>query len=523
MKKNFPVTGVENDYPDLSRIVSSTDLKGAVTFCNRDFIDISGFSEEELLGVNHNIVRHPDMPPAAFQDLWDTLKAGKPWMGVVKNRCKNGDHYWVTAHVTPIYEHGEVVGYQSVRNKPVRDVIERAEKTYQRINAGKPAIPRRKQWQPMFQAFAGLMGLTSAITILSFIFARMPMTHLLMMLLTSVVVSAIGAVVLVKSKNKHAEDAKQVFDNPLAQWIFTGRLDRVGQYQLAVQAQTAMLGTVLGTIEESATDLSQVSASTATVVEQTSQGVYNQKAEIDQIATAMNEMTATVQEVANNTTQAREAASDATAQAREGALTVTESIGVIETLSDSVSSAEATIQVLAEDSKNIEGILEVITGIAEQTNLLALNAAIEAARAGEQGRGFAVVADEVRTLATRTQESTQQIRAMIEKIQAGANESVNKMVAARDKANEGVDYVERSAEALAEISGMVGSINDMNTQIATATDEQSTVAEEINQGTVRIHQLAEETSSGADETLRISRELDGMVNQLKDMVHRFAI
>jgi aerotaxis receptor len=523
MKKNFPVTGIEQDYPELARIISSTDLKGAITSCNQDFINISGFSEDELLGKNHNMVRHPDMPPAAFQDLWGTLKAGKPWMGIVKNRCKNGDHYWVNAHVTPIYERGEVVGYQSVRSKPARKVIERAEKTYQRINAGKSAIPRRAQWKPTLQVFAGLMAMTTFISVLDIMLADVPLTHLFMMLIPGAVVSSIGAFIYNRFRNSHANDARAVFDNLLAQWIFTGRLDRVGQYQLAVQAQKSMLNTVLETIEDSASSLSEVSAKTSAVVENTSQGVHKQQMEIDQVATAMNEMTATVQEVASNTTQASETANMAADQARDGALTVTESIGVIENLAESVSSAEQTIQVLADDSKNIESILEVITGIAEQTNLLALNAAIEAARAGEQGRGFAVVADEVRTLANRTQQSTQEIKAMIEKIQAGANESVNKMVDARDKADQGVDYVERSAEALAEISGMVTTINDMNTQIATATEQQSAVANEINQGAVRIHQVAEDTSAGADETLRISRQLDTMVHQLKDMVHRFEV
>ena len=160
MKKNFPVTGRECSYSQDIRIISVTDTKGAITHVNQDFIDVSGFTNQELLQQNHNIVRHPDMPPAAFADLWNTLKQGQPWIGVVKNRCKNGDHYWVNAYVTPVFDGSNVVGYQSVRTKPRREGVERAEKLYTALTSGKQ--PRFKSPLRTVRAkfFAGLMLLT---------------------------------------------------------------------------------------------------------------------------------------------------------------------------------------------------------------------------------------------------------------------------------------------------------------------------------------------------------------------------
>lgn len=144
MKKNLPVTGVATDFPSNMTLISSTDLKGVITYVNEDFKKVSGFDDKELLGKSHNVVRHPDMPPAAFEDLWASLKAGKPWLGLVKNRCKNGDHYWVEAHVTPLFAGGEIVGYESVRVKPEKDHVERAERLYKAIWKGK--TPFKPSW-----------------------------------------------------------------------------------------------------------------------------------------------------------------------------------------------------------------------------------------------------------------------------------------------------------------------------------------------------------------------------------------
>jgi len=147
MKKNLPVSNSEKTFADDANILSTTNLKGAITYVNPDFVDISGFDEDELIGKSHNMVRHPDMPPAAFKDLWQTVKSGESWMGVVKNRCKNGDYYWVNAYVSPIVKDGEICEYQSVRSKASAEEIRRAEKLYARLNAGK--LPRWLTRQPL--------------------------------------------------------------------------------------------------------------------------------------------------------------------------------------------------------------------------------------------------------------------------------------------------------------------------------------------------------------------------------------
>ena len=167
MKQNLPVTDNEAKLADNDYIISATDAKGIITRVNETFTRISGFTEDELIGKNHNMVRHPDMPPAAFEDMWNTLKAGEPWMGTVKNRCKNGNYYWVDAYVSPMFENGKVTGYESIRTKADPEVVKRAEKTYQRINAGKPAIDTRFDLPVLTQMVAGITGVMVVLAVLA--------------------------------------------------------------------------------------------------------------------------------------------------------------------------------------------------------------------------------------------------------------------------------------------------------------------------------------------------------------------
>lgn len=269
--------------------------------------------------------------------------------------------------------------------------------------------------------------------------------------------------------------------------------------------------------------LGEVSERVSNVAEKTHSAVMEQRQETDMVASAMNEMSATVQEVARHATQTASASSGADDESRLGVRVATEALDGIEILIHDIENAAQVIKQVEADSVSIGMVLGVINGIAEQTNLLALNAAIEAARAGEQGRGFAVVADEVRTLASRTQKSTEEIQATIEQLQNGVRNAVKAMEGAQVKAHAGSDSVAKVAQSLNVIAGEVGTINDMNIQIATAAEEQSAVAEEINRNITTISVIADTTSNDAQQTSQISEELVRLATELKRLVSQFKL
>jgi len=274
-------------------------------------------------------------------------------------------------------------------------------------------------------------------------------------------------------------------------------------------------------ISSATTQLAAAAEEMSAVSSDSDQNIKQQTAEIDQVATAMNEMTATVQEVANNASSAAGAAVNADNEARGGKEIVTQTSDAIMQLASSVEQSADVIHQLEIDSDNIGTVLDVIKSIAEQTNLLALNAAIEAARAGEQGRGFAVVADEVRTLASRTQESTNEIQEMIEKLQSGSRNAVSVMEQGRSLAQSGVEQAKEAAESLDAITRAVSTINEMNTMIASASEEQSSVANDMNESIVKINELSQNTASGAEQSSSSSSEMANLASQLQSLVSHF--
>lgn len=259
------------------------------------------------------------------------------------------------------------------------------------------------------------------------------------------------------------------------------------------------------------------------ISKETVTGVLKQQEETDQVATAMNQMTASVQEVARTATNAAEAARNADNEAKAGKQVVLETMRSIDTLASEVEKAAVTLSELEADIGNIGAIVDVIRGITEQTNLLALNAAIEAARAGEHGRGFAVVADEVRTLAARTQSSTHEIEEMVERLQQGARAAVKVMNESRESAKTSVEKAASAGSALDSITAMISTMDEMSTQISNAANEQSSVAEDINRGIVNISQIADHTADGARATSEAVDTLSSLSAQLQDASGKFKV
>ncbi len=299
--------------------------------------------------------------------------------------------------------------------------------------------------------------------------------------------------------------------------------DEIAMLSAAFNRFVEKVQTLVREVTGSISQLASAAEEMSLITGETRNGVQRQRNETEQVATAMNEMTATVQEVARHAESAAAAAQKADEQANSGRQVVQGTVNAIHKLAAEVEKAAEVIGHLEQDSDQIGGVLEVIRGIAEQTNLLALNAAIEAARAGEQGRGFAVVADEVRSLASRTQESTEEIQQMIEKLQSGARDAVQVMEQGRSMAQESVEQAGQAGQALDGITGAVDQITTMNNQIAEAARQQGEVAEEINQNVINISQVADETASGTDQLAKASDDLARLSAELQSLVASFKV
>ncbi|MCS3840655.1 methyl-accepting chemotaxis protein [Pseudomonas sp. JAI111] len=312
-------------------------------------------------------------------------------------------------------------------------------------------------------------------------------------------------------------------EGDLTRRLTSDRADELGSIAKGFNTFLAKLQAMITQVVTSVQSVSDSSEHTADIAIRTNIGVQKQMAEIDQVATAVHEMTATAQDVARNATQAAQAASHADKAAAQGMQIVRDTSNSIGVLAVEIGKAVGVVQTLAKDSENINAILTAIRGIAEQTNLLALNAAIEAARAGEQGRGFAVVADEVRNLAQKTQKATEEIQTMIQQLQQGTRDVVRVMEDSQNRTDESVQHAAKAAEALETITQAVSVINDMNTQIASAAEEQSAVADDINRNVINIGQVANEVAGGADESSAASADLTKLAEQQRRLINQFKV
>ncbi|BDY06771.1 PAS domain-containing methyl-accepting chemotaxis protein [Ferrimonas sp. YFM] len=509
MRNNQPVTEREQPVSLDSILLSTTNLDGDVKYANQDFSDICGYTFDELHGEEHNIVRHPDMPPVAFESMWDTIKSGNPWIGVVKNRCKNGDYYWVNAYIAPVYEDGKLHEYQSVRRKPTSEQVQRADRIYKAVNAGKTP----KELKPSMLGFGGkLMLWTLAATSLTAVGA---IYSPIAAGVAGAAVAALGIHSLLSPLRKLVSTATSIIDDPVARGVYTGRQDEIGKVDLAMHFLVTETGGVVGRMADSAGSISEQSTELTYTINETRDRADQQSQQTSQAATAMEEMTASFAEVNNNTQTAAEEMGRSHQAAEQGHDRLETVIEAINKLSEEVGHFSEVVASIEEDSREISGVLEVIRGIADQTNLLALNAAIEAARAGESGRGFAVVADEVRQLSSRTSESTAQIEEIVSKFQESTRRATEAMQAGQTQASRSVELAEEADAAFEQLRASINRIAEMSEHNATAMGQQTTVASEISQAIQVISELAQESL----EQTELAKDRSEQMNRLADKTH----
>lgn len=515
MRKNLPINNNEKKFPSNIKLITVTDINGNIVDCNDDFVDISGFSRSELIGQPHNIVRHPDMPPLAFEVMWKYLKSGKPWMGLVKNRCKQGDYYWVNAYVTPVTEKGKIVGYESVRSSPEPSDVIRAEKLYARLNSGKGLHKSNIISSP------NLFIILALISYCLFIYLNLSGVAQ-GLLISSTFIYAIWYNLSNRRKILDISNMlSRSFSDEIAVQSYTDKRDIFGELQVSILSQYAHLTTVINRIENSARGVSKESLVSLNLIQKAKEGIDQQQSETAQVATAMNEITTTISEVSRHVSDTAEHAEVAFKLAQKGEVLSQVTSQSIDSLRGTVKTISKSVVDVAEQTKQIAYAASVIEKIAEQTNLLALNAAIEAARAGEQGRGFAVVAEEVRNLAKHTQQSTSEIYSIVELLTQRTNSAVIIAEKGTVDADEGLSKVLESGKMLSGVVAAIGQISDMSIQIATAVEEQAYVSEDINRQVVSIKALADGSVSAANDATTSLNHLKDIADELHELVVRF--
>ena len=468
MRTNLPVTQREFPFPEGRALVSTTDLKGRILHCNDVFVAVSGFSREELIGRPHNLIRHPDMPAEAFRDLWATVQAGRPWSGLVKNRRKDGDHYWVMANVTPLLRDGQPAGYLSVRSQPTREQVQAAQALYARMNAA------ARQGRGDLVLHHGRL--------------RAPLWRRL----------AVGVISAFRMGQRRADLRTGV---RMAERLAAGDLgaprpapSEAASPGLLDRALTQLRVNLRALVSDTQHELGEMRA----VSDAIAQGNHDLARRTEAQASSLEQTAASMRQITDEVRGNRDAAQRARQVAAELGEAARRSDGNVRSVND-------TMQAIAQASARIGEITQLIEGIAFQTNILALNAAVEAARAGEHGKGFAVVASEVRALAQRSTVAAREIKQLIaasgEKVEAGtrqtgeARRSMADTLSAVERFGGVIEDIERSAQAqLDDIS----QVTDAVRQLEQITQQNVAMVEDLARSSDRLRGQAGEVAAALD-------------------------
>lgn len=505
-------------------IVTKTDLKGKITYANPAFVEISGFSLDELIGQPHNVVRHPDMPRDAFKDLWDTGHRNEPWKGLVKNRCKDGGYYWVDAYVTPLTQNGQKIGYMSVRSKPTDAQKSQADSLYRSINAGNATFPFTKpaKGRPFLVDLSVVCFLPAIIALLS-------MSGISAVVYGSALASFVAAglgLMWIKGRVEHTNQAMMNALCALSEGNFKHEIPESGtrefnkvhtafkSMQVNLRAIVADVVSSSSEVKGNAEALSQLAINLMTRTQQQSDGING-------VAAALEELSVSVSEISEATGASSSHAKNAMDVVDTGAESMDKSTQATQKVAEVVQDAKQNIEELNRAVVKISTVTRTITEIAEKTNLLALNAAIEAARAGESGRGFAVVADEVRKLAEMTRQSTTEISATVKEVQSGTQKGLNTMGRAVDEVNVGTKLILEAGESLQAIKVASRGVAQSAKDISAMLEQQSQASLEVANSMERMSALTESNVAAIHDLDGAAKKLASTSGDLRNLVKHF--